>query len=419
MLERLGRGLADFWPRRAYYPVSGPAKGAGPQTESKETTFMEDRKMNRSWTIAAAAAVLGAAALSLGLFLAVSKETRADDGTKDGAKKVQIVTLSADDSEADAEAALEDAKEAAQDADEEVHGAKGGYLGLSLREDTKSNEGGALVENVVGDSPADKAGIKKGDVIVGFGGDIVRGPAKVTEKLRAQKSGDKVVLDVRRDGKVQKMNVELGARRSYSWSGSWSLPPGNEEQEKALEKSLQGLDEKLPDMKLRLGNMKIYAPGRHGVMILGRSRPLLGIEMVETTPELREALGGSKDAGVLVGKVLAGSAAEKGGLKVGDLILSVDGEKVSDAGELGDVIGKHEGKAIDLDVVRDKRSVHVKAVLPKIDEPEDEPTGPRASLWRIPAFAPPAPPPAPAAAPRAVPAPPAPPAPPRVLALCV
>src|SRR5260221_658453 len=178
-----------------------------------ERTFVEDRKMNRSWTIAAASTIAGAAALSFGLFLAVGKESLADEG----AKKVKIVTLSAGDEEADAEAALEDAQEAAQDADEEVRGARGGYLGLSLREDTKSNEGGALVEHVVSGSPSEKAGVKKGDVIVGFGGDVVRGPARVTEKLRAGKSGDKVALDVRRDGKVQKMTGELGARPEVSW----------------------------------------------------------------------------------------------------------------------------------------------------------------------------------------------------------
>jgi len=114
-------------------------------------------------------------------------------------------------------------------------------------------------------------------------------------------------------------------------------------------------------------------------------KPLLGVEMVETTAELRELMGGSKDAGVLVGKVLPGSAAEKAGIRVGDLILSVDGKKVVDAGDLMEAVREREGKTVDLDVVRDKKSVHVKANLPKIDEPEDQPTGPRALRWSSPA----------------------------------
>ena len=335
--------------------------------------------MNRSWTIAAASATAGAAVLSLGLFLAVGKDSLADADRDADTQTVRIVSVSGDDAEA----------VAAFEAEEELRAGKGGYLGLSLREDTKSSEGGALVTHVVKDSPAAKAGLKDGDVIVGFGGDVVRGPAKVTEKIRGAKPGDKVMLDVRRDGKAQKMTVELGERPAVAWRvRTGENAPLIEAAQLELERSLKSLDEKMPDIEKRIGKMKLYAPGRHGVMIFGRNKPLLGIEMIDTTPELREAMGGSQEAGVLVGKVLAGSAAEKAGLRVGDLVLSVDGDKVADPGELGEAVGSHEGKTVDLEIVRDKKTMHVRAVLPKIDEPEDEPTGPRASVWRVPGIAP-------------------------------
>jgi membrane-associated protease RseP (regulator of RpoE activity) len=355
----------------------------------KETSFMENPKMNRSWTIAAASAAAGAAALSLGLVLAVGKDSLAESD-----KTVRIVTVPGDDD--DTEITLDD--------EGGFHTAKGAYFGVSLREDVKSDEGGALVEHVVNDSPAEKAGLKEGDVIIAFGGDVVRGPARVTKKLRSSKPGDKVNFDVRRDGRVQKLTVELGERSFSAWRmRSGDMGQLDENQQRELEKTLKGLDEKLPELGSRIGKMKLYAPGRNGMFYFGRHKPLLGVEMIETTPELREALGGSKTAGVLVGKVLAGSAAEKGGLKVGDLILAVDGEKIADPGDLGEAIGKREGKAVDLEVVRDRKTMHVKAVLPKLDEPEEEPTGPRASVWRVPAIAP-----VPPAAPPAPPAPPAP-----------
>jgi membrane-associated protease RseP (regulator of RpoE activity) len=365
--------------------------------------MQDPKKMNRSWTIAAASAAAGAAALSLGLFLAVGKESLAEPGDKD--KTVRIVTVPGDDDET--EISVGD--------DGGFHDFKRAYFGVSLREDVKSDEGGALVENVVDDSPADKAGLKEGDVIIAFGGDVVRGPARVTQKLRSSKPGDKVNFDVRRDGRVQKLTVELGERSFSAWKvRSGDLGQLDENQQRELEKTLKGLDEKLPELG-RIGKMQLYSPGRRGMFYFGRHKPLLGVEMIDTTPELREALGGTKGAGVLVGKVLAGSAAEKGGVRVGDLILSVDGEKIADPGDLGEAIGKREGKAIDLEIVRDKKTTHVKAVLPKIDEPEDVPTGPRASVWYVPGVAPvpPAPPaPAFAPAPPARPAPPAPPVPP-------
>ncbi len=361
---------------------------------------MEDRKMNRSWTIAALSAAAGTAALTLGIFLAVGRDGLAGD-------KVKVVTIAPDD---DAEVELASG------------GGKGGYLGIEVREDTKSSEGGALVERVVDDSPAAKGGLKDGDVIVSFGGDVVRGPARLTEKLRAAKPGETVTLGVRRDGRVQPFAVDLGERSVSVWRMRHDgLAPLSEDQERALELKLKDLDERLPELGKRIGKMKLYGPGGHRLMVFGMNKPLLGIEMIETTPELREVMGGRKDAGVLVGKVLAGSAAEKGGLRVGDLILSVDDAKVADAGELGEAINEREGKTVDLEIVRDKKAMHLKAVLPRIDEPEDEPTGPRASAWSTPGvvLAPHAPKAPAGATPPAPPAAPAPPAPPAVWAECV
>ena len=355
---------------------------------------MQDRNMRRSWTIAALSATAGAAALAFALFLAVGRETVAGD-------KVTVVTpdhdhvsvyklVGSDDDSADS---------------------KFGYLGVEVREDTKSNEGGALVEAVVDDSPAAKAGLREGDVIVGFSGDVVRGPGKLTEKIHATKPGDSVSLDIRRDGKSQKLNVTMGSRPAMAWS--WHSGDGDDTmtdaQRQQLEESLRHLDQTMPKIRERLGRMKIGGPGGYRVMVLG-DKPLLGVELVHTTPELRESMGGRKDAGVLVGKVLSGSAAEKAGVKVGDLILSIDGKAVSDPGELGDAIQEREGKTVDVELVRDKRTMHLKATLPESEEPEDEVTGPRAWMWRAAPVAPtPAIPPVPppAAAPPAPPAPPA------------
>jgi predicted metalloprotease with PDZ domain len=347
---------------------------------------MNEKTMGRPWTIAALAAAAGAAVLAFGLFLAVGRETVAQDKVKviesnDGQNVKVVRVVAGDDAGDDAEAIAR--------AGAELDAASGGYLGVAVREDTKSDEGGAFVDNVVDGSPAEKAGLKDGDVIVGFGGEVIRGPVKLTEKIRSTKPGDKVAMDVRRDGKPVKLQVEMGERpKSAVWAWRSGDNPLNYEQQMAIEESLRGLDEKMPQLREKLGQMKIYGgPGGHRMMFLGANKPLLGIEMIETTPDLREAMGGSKDAGVLVGKVLAGSAAEKAGIKVGDLILSVDGTKVADPGDLGEAIREREGKTVDLDVVRDKKAVRVKAALPKIEEKEDPPTGPRASVWRLPAAA--------------------------------
>ena len=370
---------------------------------------MKAPNFNRPWTIATLAAVGGALCLALGLFLAIGRDSAASDDVKvyssDGGK-VKVIRVTGDDDES---------------------GGKAGFLGVDVDEDTKSNEGGAIVRLVVDDSPASKAGLKEGDVIVGFDGDVVRGPAKLTEKIHATKPGDKVTLDVRRDGKVQKMPVEMGGRPKFNWSWhSGDSGPLTEEQERALEDSMKSLEKNNLELE-KLGKMKLRIPGMHRMMVFGGGKPILGVELVDTTEELRLAMGGRKDAGVLVGKVLSDSAAEKAGLKVGDLVLSVDGDAVSDPGELASAIQEREGKTVDLEISRDKKTMHLKAQLPEIKD--EEPSGPSASLWGVPAAAPAAPPapawlvtPVPAAAPAAPrppraprtapPAPPAPAAPP-------
>jgi len=345
---------------------------------------MRDETTSRSWKIAALASVAGAAVLAFGLFLAIGRDTLARDDVKvwesDGDDGVKVIRVVSGDG-GDAEMAYADAMAADETA------AKGSFLGVDTREYTKSDDGGAYVEMVVDDSPADKAGLKEGDVIVGFNGEVIRGPGKLSEKIHASKPGDKIKLDVRRDGKPVSLQVSMGERpKPMVWG--YNMKSGDygalsEEQQRAVEKSLKDLDQTMPQLRDLGGKMKLFSPNSRWVVRW--NKPLLGVEMVETTAELRELMGGSKDAGVLVGKVLPGSAAEKSGIRVGDLILSVDGKKVVDAGDLMEAVREREGKTVDLDVVRDKKSVHVKANLPKIDEPEDQPTGPRALRWSSPA----------------------------------
>jgi serine protease Do len=62
------------------------------------------------------------------------------------------------------------------------------------------------------DSPADKGGLKTGDVIVEFGGRAVKDLYSYTDALYAHKPGDVVKIVVMRDGKRVELNVTLGKR---------------------------------------------------------------------------------------------------------------------------------------------------------------------------------------------------------------
>jgi hypothetical protein len=79
----------------------------------------------------------------------------------------------------------------------------------------------------------------------------------------------------------------------------------------------------------------------------------LGVSLVDITPDLRTHFGAPKDAGVLIGGVEKDSPASRAGLEVGDVVTSVDGEKVESSGRLGRTIrGKSAGETVALEVVR-------------------------------------------------------------------
>ena len=86
-------------------------------------------------------------------------------------------------------------------------GDTGPYLGVRLVEETELAEGGARVSHVVPDSPADEAGIRKGDVVVEFDGEIIRGPVSLTRRIHAHKAGETVKIRIVRDGKKQTLEA--------------------------------------------------------------------------------------------------------------------------------------------------------------------------------------------------------------------
>ncbi len=85
--------------------------------------------------------------------------------------------------------------------------------------------------------------------------------------------------------------------------------------------------------------------------LFGRAR--IGIRVQPLTPELREHFGAPNDRGVLVSEVEGGRPAEKGGLRVGDVIVALNGQPVSKPGGLaGRIRRAPQGGSLSLQVIR-------------------------------------------------------------------
>lgn len=112
-------------------------------------------------------------------------------------------------------------------------------------------------------------------------------------------------------------------------------------------------------------------PGGWGSFGAIEGRGFLGVHLVELTPELRAHFGAGGEAGVLVGRVEAGSPAEQAGLRVGDLLTRVGGEPVSGSWDVTrQVRPLTAGQGIALEVVRDGRVETLSATVAEREQPQ-------------------------------------------------
>jgi membrane-associated protease RseP (regulator of RpoE activity) len=101
-------------------------------------------------------------------------------------------------------------------------------------------------------------------------------------------------------------------------------------------------------------------------LLIGK-RAYLGVSLNDISPELSDYFGATKENGVLVESVADDSPAEKAGLRVGDVIVSVDGQDVHGSGDVRRSLReKKEGDSVRIEVVRGRaRQTLVASVVEK------------------------------------------------------
>ncbi len=244
---------------------------------------------------------------------------------------------------------------------------RGSQLGVVVSDVDARQGAGVNVDEVTEDSAAEKAGLKAGDVVVEFDGERVRSARQFTRLVQETPEGRTVKLAVLRDGNKQTLEATPEAR-----SFSWDINIDGDRIRREVERGLQGLREfrveppmdfrsDRGDREPRRFEFRTPDGGRADVFSMRSSRGRLGVTVQELSPDLADYFG-AKNGGALVSSVTKGSAAEKAGLKAGDVITTVNGDRVNDADdvirELAGVTGE-----VTLGVIRDKKEMTVKATI--------------------------------------------------------
>ncbi len=256
----------------------------------------------------------------------------------------------------------------------------GSYLGIGAQEidEARAKElklpevRGVEVTRVEEDSPADKAGLKKGDVVLQYNGERVEGTRQFERLVRETPPGRQVTLVVSRNGSTQTLAATLEERKNFVFERKL-IGPDFERDMSKLREELQGLrldpkfHQDMARLQAELGAMRLRLPDIPQPFMALRSG-VLGVEAESLTSQLAEFFGVKQ--GVLVRSVIKDSAAEKAGIKAGDVIVRVDTEEVSSPSELTREIRKLGSKSsFPITVVRNRQEMVLNVV------PEQKPSG--------------------------------------------
>jgi serine protease Do len=255
-----------------------------------------------------------------------------------------------------------------------VRHAGGGRLGVGLDE-TEGDLRGARVRSVEKDSPAEKAGVKEGDVVVRFDGEAVRGASHLARLVRETPSGRSVSLEVSRGGAVQKLTATLADRRQTVSVFTREGGPGFAFEMPDFEVDVPEPPE--PPAPPHAPHAPAPPPLPHAwswkgddghnlvFRTLGGPRKL-GIEYMEIGEQLAAFFKLSGKAGVLVTSVDADGPAAKGGMKAGDVVLKLGAETIGDGDDLREAVAEAEGgKEVTVTVQRDGRPLGLKVTPAK------------------------------------------------------
>ena len=230
----------------------------------------------------------------------------------------------------------------------------GSSIGVTIRELTaeeaaKANAtGGVAIESVREGTPAARAGLRGGDIVLEFDGERVRSTRQFSRLVRETPEGRAVRATVLRDGSRQTLEVTPDRQRAQIVT-----PPD-------IAAAVPRVMPRLPrdfdfnfDFDLPPDGFSVFTSPRR----LGATLTPLGDQLA--------GYFGVKE-GVLVSSVEENSAAAAAGLRAGDVITSINGTRVDAPGDVARALRDAEpGSGVELTVTREKKELTVRVTTPE------------------------------------------------------
>ncbi len=210
---------------------------------------------------------------------------------------------------------------------------------------------GAIINEVIDDSPAERADLKEGDVILSFNAQMVWDQDDLTDFVKDAKAGSQAALVIIRDGKEMAVNVELGERaRPNSWSFRSDDTPG-----------ASWFDSKWFNNP---NDLQAYNWSGGGY---------IGVQLTDLTEQLAKYFGVSGGEGVLITEVNEDSPAQMAGLLAGDVITRINGDDIASYGEVKEIVSESEkGDNLKFTIVRNKTEQAIEVTVAEADENDQE-----------------------------------------------
>jgi len=262
----------------------------------------------------------------------------------------------------------------------------GGFLGIYAENISRENMGrynmsqvrGVGVTRVLKDSPAEKAGLRKDDVILRIDGENITSVRKLNRLVSELAPDQNVRVSLSRGGAEQEITATVGKRNNSSFAGD--LFRGQPRVWK-----WEGFEPKTWKFEGPVFERGDLFDNDSFAFALGNSRRI-GVSTMELTKQLADYFGITGGKGVLVTSVTDDGPAAKAGVRAGDVITAIEGEAVDSPGDISRAINRKKEGDVTLTIIRNKSQQTIR-VTPReggsFATPDRPQTGRRIVIPRI------------------------------------